>query len=289
LEASVTGFMPIGVFARATRLSVRVLRNYDRLGLLVPAWVDPDTGYRRYSVDQFPQAGLVRRLRELEVPLPEIAEILAADTPERARAVIGRHRDRVAARAVRLDEIAGRLGALLAEPGRVPGWLHVYERWRGAQATARTLVRTPLSGLAEALAPGFARLFAGLAEQGIAPTGPAGIRYLSDALDAAELEVELFAPVAHPPRRTATIAAGELAGCLLAATVHEGGYDDIETAYRSLGRWIAEQDRVLAGPAEECYLVPPAPGVPTAALRTEIAWPVRPPSDPPQPANQEPK
>jgi DNA-binding transcriptional MerR regulator/effector-binding domain-containing protein len=278
LEASVTGLMPIGVFARATRLSVRVLRNYDRLGLLVPASVDPDTGYRRYGVDQFARAGLARRLRELEVPLPEIAEILAADTPERAGAVIERHRERVAARAARLDEIAGRLGAVLAEPGRMPGWLHVYERRRGAQPTARLLVRTPLSGLADALAPGFARLFAGLAEQGVAPTGPAGTRYLSDDLDAAELEVELFAPVARPPRPTATITAGELPGCLLAATVHEGDYHGIETAYRSLGRWIAEQDRALAGPAEESYLVPPAPGVPAAALRTEIAWPVRPSS-----------
>lgn len=284
-----TGLMSIGVFARATRLSVRALRNYDRLGLLVPASVDPDTGYRRYSVDQFPRAGLVRRLRELEVPLPEIAEILAADTPEQARAVIERHRERVAARAARLDEIAGRLRAVLAEPGRVPGWLHVYERWRGAQPTARMLVRTPLSWLAAAVAPGFARLFAGLAEQGIAPAGPAGTRYLSDDVDAAEWEVELFVPVPRPPRPTATIAAGELAGGLLAATVHEGGYGDIETAYRSLGRWIAEQDRVLAGPAEERYLVPPAPGVPTAALRTEIAWPVRAPSDAPLPADQEPE
>ncbi|WP_433287448.1 MerR family transcriptional regulator [Micromonospora sp. CA-244673] len=284
-----TKLMPIGVFARATRLSVRALRNYDRLGLLVPARVDPDTGYRRYSVDQFPRAGLVRRLRELEVPLPEIAEILAADTPEQARAVIERHRDRVAARAARLDEIAGRLDAVLAEPGRVPGWLHVYERWRPAQPTAGVLVRTPSGGLADALASGFARLFAGLAAQGIAPAGPAGTRYLGDDLDAAEWEVELFVPVERPPRPTATIAAGELAGCLLAATVHEGGYDDVETAYRSLGRWIAEQDRVLAGPAEERYLVPPAPGVPTAALRTEIAWPVRPPAGPPRPGDQDTK
>ncbi|MEE6259612.1 MerR family transcriptional regulator [Plantactinospora sonchi] len=273
-----TGLMPIGVFARATRLSVRALRNYDRLGLLVPASVDPDTGYRRYSVDQFPRAGLVRRLRELEVPLPEIAEILAADTPEQARAVVERHRVRVAARAARLDEIAGRLGAVLAEPGRVSGWLGVYERWRDARHTARTLVRAPLGGLAETLAPGFARLFTGLAAQGIAPAGPAGSRYLSDDLDATELEVELFVPVARPPRPTATITAGELPGCLLTATVHEGGHDTIETAYRSLGRWIAEHDRVLAGPAEEHYLVPPAPGVATTALRTEVTWPVRPPS-----------
>lgn len=276
-----TGLMPIGVFARATRLSVRVLRNYDRLGLLVPALVDPDTGYRRYSVDQFARAGLIRRLRELEVPLPEIAEILSADTPERARAAIERHRERVAARAARLDDIAARLGAVLAEPGRVPGWPEVYERRRDAQPTACLLVRTPLSGLAQTLGPGFERLFAGVAEQGIAPTGPAGTRYLSDDPDAAEMEVaeievELFVPVARPPRPTGTIAVGELAGGLLAATVHKGGYDDFDHAYRSLGRWIAEHDRVLAGPAEERYLVPPAPGVPAAGLRTEIAWPVRP-------------
>jgi DNA-binding transcriptional MerR regulator len=49
--------MPIGVFARATRLSIRALRNYDRSGLLRPAEVDPDTGYRRYAVDQFARAG----------------------------------------------------------------------------------------------------------------------------------------------------------------------------------------------------------------------------------------
>ena len=167
-EALVTGLMPIGVFARATRLSVRVLRNYDRLGLLVPALVDPGTGYRRYSVDQFPRAGLIRRLRELEVPLPEIAEILAADSPQGAQAAVERHRRRVVARAARLDEIAGRLAAVLAEPG----WLEVYERRRDRQVTARLLARTPPAGLAETLGSGFARLFAGLAEQGIAPAGP---------------------------------------------------------------------------------------------------------------------
>lgn len=282
-----TGLMPIGVFARATRLSVRVLRNYDRLGLLVPARVDPDTGYRWYGVDQFPRAGLIRRLRELEVPLPEIAEILAADTPEQAHAAIERHREHAATRAARLERIARELGVVLAEPERVPGWLQVYERWRDAQPIARVLVRTPLRELAEALGPGYARLFAGLAEQGIGPAGPVGTRYLSDDLDAAELEVELFVPVARPPRPTATITAGQLPGCLLAATVHEGGYDDVETAYRSLGRWIAGHDRALAGPAEERYLTPPAPGVPTAALRTEIAWPVRPPSGLARPTDQE--
>lgn len=284
--------MQIGVFARAARLSVRVLRNYDQLGLLVPVEVDMDTGYRRYAVDQIPRAALIRRLRDLEVPLTEIAELLAAGTPAQAQAVLDRHRERVTARAAQLERIARQLDA--AAVG-LPGWLPVYERRRAPQPIARLLVHTTLSGLAKAIGPGYARLFGGLAEQGITPAGPPGVRYLADfrgddrgdgpddGRGAAELVVELYVPVRCPPRPTSTIEAGELPGCLLAAVLHEGAYDDVDTAYRSLGRWIAGHDRVLAGPAEELYLVPPAPGMPTAALRTEIAWPVR-PAGPSRPA-----
>lgn len=269
-----TRLMPIGVFARATRLSVRALRNYDRLGLLAPALVDPDTGYRRYAVDQFARAGLIRRLRDVEVPLTEIAEILAASTPAEVRAAVERHRERIVVRAAHLDRIAARLDAVLADPLDIPGWLPVYERWRDAQPTARVVVHTSLNGLSESLGPWFARLLAELVEQGITAVGPTGTRYLGDDLDAAELAVELFVPVERAPRPTGRIEAGQLPGRLLAATVHEGRYDDIESAYRSLGRWITEHDRVLAGPAEELYLVPPSPGVPTQAQRTEIAWPI---------------
>ena len=268
--------MPIGVFARATRLSIRALRNYDRLGLLSPARVDPDSGYRRYAVDQFPRAGLIRRLRELEVPLSDIAEILAAQTPEEVHAAVERHRVRVTAKAARLNRIAEVLGTVLDDPARTSGWLHVYERRRDAQPTARIVLRTALSALADTLGPAFAELYAQLGAQRIAAAGPAGSRYLSEDGDgdAAELDVELFVPVGRRPRPDGRVTAGELSGCLLAATVHEGGYDRIDSAYTSLGRWIAEHHQALAGPAEELYLVPPGPGVPPAALRTEVAWPV---------------
>jgi DNA-binding transcriptional MerR regulator len=143
--------------------------------------VDAGTGYRWYSVEQFQRAGLVQRLRDLEVPLPEIAEILAADDPGQAHAAIERHRERVAARAARLRQIAGQLGAVLAEPERVPGWLRVYERRRDVQPVARLRARTAMSGLAGVLERGYAQLFGALAEQGIAPAGPAGTRYLDSA------------------------------------------------------------------------------------------------------------
>ncbi len=264
-----TTLMPIGVFAHATRLSIRALRNYDRLGLLVPARIDPGSGYRRYSLEQFAAASLIRRLRELEVPLAEIAEILAAGTPDAVRAAIKRHHDRVAARAAELAAISGELDSVLAEPTR---WLHVYERVRAPQPIARLSILTPLSGLAELIGPAYARLFAAVDAQGVTLSGPPGTRYLTEDPD--ELTVELFVPVDGPVRDDGEIDSAELPGGLLAATIHEGAYDDVETAYRSLGRWIAERDRVPAGPAEELYLVAPGPSVAPEAYRTEIAWPV---------------
>ena len=69
--------MSIGRFARLSGLSVGTLRHYDEVGLLRPADVDGDTGYRRYRPKQLPQARAIRRLRELDLSLDQIREVLA--------------------------------------------------------------------------------------------------------------------------------------------------------------------------------------------------------------------
>ena len=55
------GLWSIGEFAAATRLSPKALRLYDELGLLPPARVDPDSGYRWYAEDQVERARLVAK------------------------------------------------------------------------------------------------------------------------------------------------------------------------------------------------------------------------------------
>lgn len=69
----------IGEFARLSRLSPKALRLYDELGLLVPARVDPDTGYRWYAPAQLDQARLVASLRRIGVPLTRIRHMLALE------------------------------------------------------------------------------------------------------------------------------------------------------------------------------------------------------------------
>ena len=66
--------LPIGRFAKATRLSVKALRHYDELGLLRPAAVDSDSGYRFYHPDQLEQARLELG-RDVVVAVPALVAL----------------------------------------------------------------------------------------------------------------------------------------------------------------------------------------------------------------------
>jgi DNA-binding transcriptional MerR regulator len=94
--------IPIGRFARLSGLSVGALRHYDELDLLRPADVDRFTSYRRYRPEQLETARLIARLRDLDVPIEEIREVLQADDPAEQRRHLAEQRRRAQARADRL-------------------------------------------------------------------------------------------------------------------------------------------------------------------------------------------
>jgi len=107
--------MSIGEFARLSRLSPKALRLYDELGLLPPARVDPDSGYRWYSATRLERARLVAALRQLRMPLAEIAEVAGLDADavaDRIRSAWTAAEDDHAARrelaGYLLDTLAGR-------------------------------------------------------------------------------------------------------------------------------------------------------------------------------------
>ena len=81
----------IGPFSRASSLSIKALRFYHESGLLVPAVIDPETGYRSYSPAELIDAAVIHRLRELDVPLDAIREVLTAGDPEVTQKVLAEH------------------------------------------------------------------------------------------------------------------------------------------------------------------------------------------------------
>ncbi|WP_371616881.1 MerR family transcriptional regulator [Streptomyces sp. NBC_00454] len=68
----------IGEMGQGSGLGISALRFYDRAGVLVPAWVDPVTGYRWYAPEQLDEARLLARLRRSSMPLADIRLVLAA-------------------------------------------------------------------------------------------------------------------------------------------------------------------------------------------------------------------
>jgi DNA-binding transcriptional MerR regulator len=77
-------YLSLGRFAKNGQLSRKALRLYDEMGILVPDYVDPSSGYRYYCPDQLEKARFIRMLREMEMPLADIRRVLAATTTEEA-------------------------------------------------------------------------------------------------------------------------------------------------------------------------------------------------------------
>ena len=86
-----SGLLTIGEFSRLTHVSVKALRHYHDMGLLAPAQIDRSSGYRFYAAAQAPTAQLIRRFREMDMPLDQIRTVLEAPDPAARDAVIVAH------------------------------------------------------------------------------------------------------------------------------------------------------------------------------------------------------
>ena len=93
----------IGEFARRSRLSLKALRLYDELGVLVPSRVDQASGYRYYDVGQVDEARLVVMMRQLQLPLAAIKELLACDPVDAAERIAAHWREVESAHDARRD------------------------------------------------------------------------------------------------------------------------------------------------------------------------------------------
>jgi DNA-binding transcriptional MerR regulator/effector-binding domain-containing protein len=82
----------IGEFARMGTVSIRTLRHYDEIGLLRPAHVDPETGYRSYSADQLGQLNRIIALKDLGFSLTQTGKLLSGITVEELRGMLALRR-----------------------------------------------------------------------------------------------------------------------------------------------------------------------------------------------------
>src|ERR1700748_1022773 len=87
--------LTVGGLSGMPQRSAKTRRHSHQVGLLEPAEVNPHTGYRYYTTAQIPTVQVIRRLRDLEMPVPEVKAGLAAPDAERRNELIAAHLDRL--------------------------------------------------------------------------------------------------------------------------------------------------------------------------------------------------
>ena len=238
--------MSIGGFARVCRLSVKQLRHYDDLGLLRPAWVDPDSGYRYYRADQAREALSIGLLRSLDVPLPAIGQVLAG---RGIAEVLGGVRDQMEADLVRRRRMLATLDRVLTDG--LPR-AEVRLTREDARRVAATQGVGGIGEIPAVTSDCVARLIAALDAAGQQPQGPMVALFPLDIGD--QVTVTVAAQVEQDvPGATRDI----LGGGLFATATHVGPYDQVSLTAHALLAWIGEHGHEARGELREVYISDP--------------------------------
>jgi DNA-binding transcriptional MerR regulator len=263
--------VPIGRFARLSGLTVKALRHYDAVGLLRPAYVDDSSGYRYYALPQAREAEAIRRLRELEVPLDEVADLLHADR-DTLRERLAVHRARLEGRVVETQQILVTLHRLIHGDEELVSEqtleLNVVEVPEATYAVIRE--RAPQEQMAEVIP----RLIeqTGAWAQGVGVTGPPVSICPMDS--EGYIDVRVGWPVAtgeEPPAPIEYVTCPETRAVVYR---HVGPYEELAATYRRLAEAMDAAGIEPGAEPREIYESDPEEVTDPREYVTQIVWPV---------------
>jgi DNA-binding transcriptional MerR regulator len=264
------GLLPIGMFSRASSLSIKTLRAYHEAGILVPSKVDRFTGYRIYTEDQLADAAIVRRLRALDLPLEQVRQVLQARDPDFTRQVLANHQVAMQARLVETERIVAELQSGVAPVTHTP----VHVRHEPAAHSLFMRARVKPVDFGDWVLGALQTLFDVAQAAEVPLAGVAGTLYEPEIEDDEGEAIEAFVPIAEPIAVPRGVGLGEVPAVQTAVLVHAGDYGSMSDTYRTLGAWVARNAQPSGERIREWYRVAPWDTEEVGAFRTEIAWPI---------------
>jgi DNA-binding transcriptional MerR regulator len=266
--------LTIGEFSRMTHLSVKALRHYHDVGVLEPAAIDRFTGYRSYDTTQVVPAQVIRRLRDLGMPLDSIRSVLTAPDLETRNREIAAHLAQMERQLEQTQATVAGLRALITGPAARPAIEFRTIPAVTALAVAHVIEAADLTTWGSGA---FDALRDTLAGAGLPAAGPFGALFPGDFFELERSEITAFVPVeppagfAPPPGEVRLV---EIPAVEAAIAVHEGHLDDIDRTYGALGMAVAERAIGVDVPIREYFVVGPGEDGDESERRTEVCWPV---------------
>lgn len=251
----------IGDFSQLGQVSVRMLRHYDKLGLLTPGHVDEWTGYRYYTLDQLPRLHQIIALRDLGLSLEEVGSLLADHAAETRLEQLLRRRQQemeqqMAAERAKLARVSARLQQIEAAQRPIPYAVALKELTSHTVIAIREVV-PHVTHMADVRDRMLRRLYQSLEAYHIAPGAELAIyhtqAYTEENIDMS-LAVEVDDKAQLPGQETALRCYRLPASPLAASIVHHGSLWDIPDVVVNLYRWIGANGYTSAGTYRELHL-----------------------------------
>ncbi|MEU3643314.1 MerR family transcriptional regulator [Lentzea sp. NPDC034063] len=249
----------IGDFAHLGRVSVRMLRHYDAVGLLLPARVDPATGYRFYTAAQLQRLNRLVALKDLGLTLDQVRVVLDEKlSVEQLHGMLSLRRaelrQQILADESRLRRVEARLRAIERE-GTMPTDEIVVKpvpAVRVARLTATAASYGP-EDIGPVIQPLYPQLMERLGRAGVAPSGYGVATY--EPAEGDQVVVHAGVTVAVEPSPAYEFEVVDLPALAEAATVvHRGTMDDVDSTYQAVAAWIEANGYKQNGFAREVYL-----------------------------------
>lgn len=245
----------IGEFSRLSRVSVRMLRHYDQLGLLKPSHTDSFTSYRYYSADQLPRLNRILALRDLGFSLEQIAGLL--DEELASEQLLGMLRlkqaeieQQMQIEQMRLSRLQARIQQMNGK-GSVPA----YDVILRAVESQLVLAYREVVADDDRIQYMFEEAETYIAQYGARADKPPLTIYHDQEYREKDIDAEVILPLKFAVAGSEQMRVIELPPIRTAAcVVHTGDYATIYQAYNALLQWIEANGYRMAGPVREVYL-----------------------------------
>ncbi len=265
----------IGDFSKLSHVTVKKLRYYADIGLLEPDYVDAETGYRYYTVDQLPRLNRILALRDLGFSLDQIGHLLDEGlVAEQLRAMLRLRQAEVEQQIqegeARLARIESRLRQIERE-GNMSKFDVVLKEVKPVRAACLRKVIPDYGHLSKM----FSDVYGHVMSNGGQPTAPPVIVYYDPEFKEQHADVEVIAPIAADVPDGAGVVMREVPGVeTMASCVMKGPYEDFGEVYAAVMKWIEDKNYRLDGATREVYLRGPGDTDNPEEYLTEIQIPV---------------
>jgi DNA-binding transcriptional MerR regulator/effector-binding domain-containing protein len=246
----------IGEFSKITGMPVKTLRFYHEKGILVPAIVDPGSGYRLYGPAEVEKARVIKELRRLEFSIEEVAEILSGhDDESDVLEYLERHKEKIRERLRREEDIVSTLSRIIegekeARKAMEDARFEVTEKDLPPVLVAGMRMRCRYAEMGK----GFGQLAKKI---GRWIAGKSLCLYYDAEYKEGDADLEPCFPVRSGVRAVEGITVRELPGGRFVSLVHRGPYEELGRSYDKALRYAKSRGYEVSLPTREVYLKGP--------------------------------